>query len=224
MLLMVVSGIDGCGKTTIIQELQRRLQKEGISTLYVWLRYNHILVKPIHALCRLVGLSRRYRTDAGYVWRHEFYRSRLFCSAYIYLTWLDTWLARLKLAFKLLWRKADIVICDRWVHDILIDLVVDTRRRSLLKGRWYRRFTHILPKDTKQYLIVRNATSVATARPDSYQDRNFSFRQKLYKRLERADIVTAIDNNGEVGDTVDAILADCKEFEFKPLKSAGISN
>jgi hypothetical protein len=209
---LVISGIDGCGKTTLIQELRTRLEQEGLTTRYEWLRYNHRLVRPVHGLSRLVGLSRRYRTAGQSVWRHEFYRSRLFCSFYILLTWLDVWLGRLILAARLNSRSVDVVVCDRWVQDILVDLVVDTRRRDLLAGTWRSRFARILPPETRQYLIVRDSDRVVSSRPDVMHDVSHSFRRKLYRRLGRSPEVVVVRNNGTIEAAVDAIVRDWKSW------------
>ncbi len=212
---IVISGIDGCGKTTLIRELRNRLEREGLTTRYEWLRYNHRLVRPVHGLSRLVGLSRCYRTPDQSMWRHEFYRSRLFCSFYILLTWLDVWLGRLILAVRLRSDNVDVVVCDRWVQDILVDLAVDTRRRDLLAGTWHSRFTRILPPGVRQYLIVRDSESVVSARPDVRQDVSHSFRQKLYGRLERSPDVVVVQNNGTVEAAVDAIFGDWKSWAYR---------
>jgi hypothetical protein len=209
---IVISGIDGCGKTTLIGELRNRLEREGLTTRYEWLRYNHRLVRPVHGLSRLVGLSRPYRMGNQRIWRHEFYRSRLFCSFYISLTWLDVWLGRLLVSAGLFLRDADIVVCDRWVQDILVDLVVDTRRRDLLRGTWHSRFARILPSGTRQYLIVRDSEHVVSLRPDVMQDVSYSFRLKLYGRLERSPDVVVVRNNGTVEAAVDAIFDDWKSW------------
>jgi hypothetical protein len=207
---IVISGIDGCGKTTVIERLRRRLEQEGLTTRYEWMRYNHRLVRPIHALSRLVGLSRRYEVEGQSIWRHEFHRSRFFSSFYIFLTWLDAWLGRLLLATRLSLKQVDIVVCDRWVQDILVDLAVDTRRRSLLSGRWDRRFRRILPRGTRQYLIMRNVDAIVSARPDVRRDLSASFRQRLYRRLAKNPDLVVIRNDGMVDDTVEAIFEDWK--------------
>jgi hypothetical protein len=202
---IVISGIDGCGKTTVIGQLRDRLEQEGFTTRYEWLRYNHRLVRPVHGLSRLVGLSRRYRIDGRCVWRHEFHRSRLFSSFYILLTWLDVWLGRLLLATRLIRQNVDVVICDRWVPDILVDLAVDTRRRGLLRGKWQRRFARILPPRTRQYLVVRDSDRIVASRPDVLCDLSQSFRQRLYRRLEESTDIVVIRNNGTVEAAVETI-------------------
>jgi hypothetical protein len=209
---IVISGIDGCGKTTLIAALRNRLEREGLRTRYEWLRYNHRLVRPVHGLSRLVGLSRHYRTGDQSVWRHEFYRSRLFCSFYILLTWLDVWLGRLILAARLTSQDVDIVVCDRWVQDILVDLAVDTRRRGLFAGTWHSRFTRILPPGARQYLIVRDFDSVVSSRPDVVRDMSHSFRRRLYGRLEKSPDVVVVRNDGTVEAAVEAIWGDWKSW------------
>jgi len=209
---LVVSGIDGCGKTTVIDELRRRLEREGVTTRYEWLRYNHRLVRPIHGLSRLIGLSRRRCIDGQYVWRHEFYRSGLFSSFYILLTWLDAWLGRLMLTARLLPRKVDVVVCDRWVPDILVDLAVDTRRRRLLGGAWYARFMRIVPPASRQYLVVRDARRIVAARPDVVRDTSHSFRERLYRGFGRRASVVVVRNNGTVDAAVEAIFRDWKAW------------
>jgi len=209
---LIISGIDGCGKTTLIQQLRDRLEREGLTTRYQWLRYNHRLVRPFHGLSRLLGLSRRYRVEGRYIWRHEFHRSPGFATLYIALTWLDAWLGRLLLAATLALRNVDVVVCDRWVADILVDLAVDTRRRSLLGGAWQTRFARILPPGARQYLVVRDPDRVAVSRPDVRVDLSRSFRQRLYRRLERHPDVVVVRNDGTVDAAVETVFDDWKSW------------
>ena len=216
---IVISGIDGCGKTTIIEQLRKKLEKQGFRTHYEWMRYNHRLVKPIHGLCRLIGLSRRYEIDGKNIWRHEFYRNKLFSSFYIALTWLDVWLGRILLDARLLFKNADIVICDRWIQDIIIDLIVDTRQYSLLYKKWCPRFNRVLPVFSKQYLIIRNAKNIISARPDVNLDLSFKSRHKLYKRLMNNSDVTVINNDKTIEAAIDSILN--KWIDAYPMNSIG---
>ena len=206
---IIISGIDGSGKTTVIEGIQQELHLHGISTCYVWLRYNHILVKPVHAFCRLVGLSRKKLNGEGkLVWHHEFYRCHSFCSLYIFLTYLDTLFSRLKMRRTAAIAPADIVICDRWVYDILIDLAVDTRRPGLLYGAWLQRFKDLLPQNTRQYLIKRDTKCLLDVRPEYNRDREFLLRARIYRRLEAQPGITVIDNNRSIGDAIASILDD----------------
>ncbi len=206
---IIISGIDGSGKTTIIEALQKRLEEKGLSVFYAWMRYNHVIIKPLHAVCRLVGLSRHRQTSKGKVWRHEFYRCQLFCSVYIFLTWIDTWLGKLKLIWQLRNNHTDIIICDRWTNDILIDLAVDSRRGGLLDGKWHRRFMWILPKETKQFLIMRDKENLLACRNENREDPDFAFRLEMYNRLaDKKDKIIIVDNNKTIDQAVNCVVDD----------------
>jgi siroheme synthase len=111
---------------------------------------------------------------------------------------------------KLMLQKADVVVCDRWVPDILVDLAVDTRRRGLLRGKWQGRFARILPPGTRQYLLVRRSERILSSRPDVKRDLSRSFRRRLYRRLGRNANIVVVGNNAGVDAAVDVILGDWK--------------
>jgi hypothetical protein len=201
---LIVSGIDGSGKTTIIERLMIRLEADGIVCLYRWMRYTHIFVRPLHALAKLGGLSRRHSTPLGTVWRHEFYRFPIFAWLYIPLTWLDTWVGKARLALLVHTKKPDIIICDRWVNDILIDMAVDFRDPCLLSRTWSKRFRDIMPLEAKQFLIRRDTGAVVKTRPESIHDPGFSLRNTLYDKIS-ADLII-IENEASVDSAVDQIL------------------
>ena len=49
---LVISGIDGSGKTSVINALKEELERQGHSTQYIWMRFNHYSVKVMNALAR----------------------------------------------------------------------------------------------------------------------------------------------------------------------------
>ncbi len=93
---LVISGIDGSGKSTIIDATRRHLQQDGKNVGYIWLRFNHYLTKCMHALARIIGLSVKVQNEMGCVWQHRFYTNCFFCKLYVLATYLDSWASRLK--------------------------------------------------------------------------------------------------------------------------------
>ena len=136
---IIISGIDGSGKTSVINELQQALEHQGISVSYIWMRYNHYTVKCLNAVARLLGLSVKVHNAMGDGWEHRLYKMPWFCKIYVRCSLLDNWIAR----WKVLRLKSDIVICDRWVNDILIDLGAEGRIMDILDSKWYYRFHKI---------------------------------------------------------------------------------
>lgn len=204
MKYIVISGIDGSGKTTIIKELQDTLHRRGIKTHYIWMRYNHYFVKILNALARLLNLSVKKTYGEKKVWEHQYYKSPAFFKFYIFFAYVDNVLAACKV--KIISRKKfHYVICDRWINDIIADIGSEFRREDLLKSHWYVMFQNILPKNTVQFVITRPDRDIIEARDDNKYDTNFMARLGFYKKLGSMGNAIEIDNSGSVADSVSLI-------------------
>ena len=42
---IIISGVDGSGKTTVIEGVRAQLEAEGKTVGYIWMRYHHKLIK-----------------------------------------------------------------------------------------------------------------------------------------------------------------------------------
>jgi thymidylate kinase len=207
MKYLVISGIDGSGKTTVIEKVREYFTNENIETFYIWLRFNHYFCKGMHALARIFKLSVKKPSYRGEAWFHEFYRSKLFCAVYIRLTYLDTIIGILKLRFKLFRkRNAEYIICDRWVPDILVDLAVKTHRNDFLDTIWYQRFMRLMPDSVRLFLILRHSDKLLECRDENREDPDFLFRSQIYAELAKKKEIHVIDNNGPIEMTVQSFL------------------
>lgn len=201
---IIISGIDGSGKSTIINETKKALENEGKNVGYIWLRFNHYLTKCMHAIARILGLSVKVHNEMGSVWQHRLYKNQVFCSLYILTTYLDTWVSRLK--YDKMAKGKDVVICDRWITDILVDLATKTHRKDFLDSKWPNRFMKILPKDVRMFVVVRNTEALMDCRLENRVDPDFRFRLEIYKDLCKKDYVTVVDNNGSIENSVKQII------------------
>lgn len=199
---IIVSGVDGSGKTTVINRLKEELESRGSTVDYIWMRYSHYTVKAMNALARLIGLSVRVHNEMGDVWEHRLYKSRLFCWLYVRCSYLDNVIARRKV----LRLKADYVICDRWINDILIDLGAECRYDDILDSKWYARFHGLLPKGSYQFVIVRGRQSVLDCRVENHTNPDFPYRFALYEKLAKKPDVHVVDNNGTIGNSVGQVM------------------
>lgn len=193
--VIVISGLDGCGKTTVIDAIQAELRARNCRTRYVWLRYNHYLTKVLLAACRLLRLTEHRTLREVRIGQHHFYRSKLVSWAFIALTLLDTSIASwFAVHLPIKWSKC-VVICDRWVIDILVDLEVDTHVR-LSQGRLiYRMFTALLPSDCIVVVLERDLQLVKSARIENSVDPNFERRRALYERHRDATFARVVKND-----------------------------
>jgi hypothetical protein len=215
---LIVSGIDGSGKTSIIEAVRAALEADGLTCHYSWMRYTHVFVKPLHALARLLRLTRRYETPAGPLWRHEFYRWPQLARIYVPCAWADTLLGRHRLDRRVARDACDVVICDRWANDILIDLAVDFRDRGLVHGRWGDRIRTQMPDAAVQVVVMRDRDAILAARPESAHDPDFDLRLSLYQGLSAN--VTRISNTRRIEDAAADILALLAPVRTAPNRQA----
>jgi len=205
--IISISGVDGCGKTTVIESVRLALEVQGYRTNCVWLRYNHYLSKILHAFCRFTGLTRYEWHNGIRVGYHEFYRSTLISALAIILSFIDTLLASFFLVYipPLFTRR--VIICDRWVVDILIDLQVDTGKYLGPDSFWGRMFLKLIPGNAKCFVILRDAPMIEATRPEHAHDKNYIPRRELFNWWSTQPGCVALDNNGSVQDTVRQVLA-----------------
>ncbi len=204
---IIISGIDGSGKTTVINALTEALKADGYSTQYIWMRFNHYSVKVMNALARVLGLSVKVHNAFGDVWEHRLYKNRLFCKVYVWCSYIDNIVARRK-ALRL---NADYIICDRWVNDTLIDLGAECRIDDILDSIWYHRFQSILPENSVQFVVMRNREDVIGCRVENTTNPDFPYRYQLYEKLSTKTEVHTVDNSGAVEDSVRQVIEILKE-------------
>ena len=205
--IISISGVDGCGKTTIIEGVRSVLEVQEYKTACVWLRYNHYLTKIFHAFCRLTGFTRYEWHNGIRVGYHEFYRSTLISALAITLNFIDTLLASFFLVYIPALFTRRIIICDRWIFDILIDLQVDTGKYLGPDSFWGRIFLKLVPGNAKCFVILRDSSMIEAARPEHAYDKNYIPRRELFTKWSKNSRYIAVDNNGSVQDTVRQVLS-----------------
>lgn len=205
--IISISGVDGCGKTTVIEGVRSELETRGHKTSCVWLRYNHYLTKILHAFCRLTGLTRYEWHEGIRVGYHEFFRSTLISTLAIILNFIDTLVASFFLVYIPALFTRRIIICDRWVVDVLIDLQVDTRKYLGPDSFWGRIFLKLVPGNAKCFVILRDAAKIEVARPEHAYDKNYMPRRELFAQWSENSCCIAVDNNASVNDTVCRVLS-----------------
>lgn len=157
----------------------------------------------MHAIAKLTGLSKKETTEMGEMWLHYFYKSPLFCWFYLYCSYIDSWLVRKK-PTRL---KTDYVICDRWVNDIVIDMGSETHKLDILDSKWYKLYQRLLPKNSFQFVVIRNRKDVLNCRIENTFNKAFDYRYKLYQEIAQKSEVIKIDNTGSIENSISQVIA-----------------
>ena len=203
---IIISGVDGSGKTTVIEGVRKQLEADGKKVGYIWMRYNFKLIRLMHAIAKVTGLAYKQKTEMGEMWLHRFYNNKLFCWFYIRCSYIDNWLARKKPIALAKAQKLDYVICDRWVNDIIIDLGSETHKTDMLSSKWYHRFQTLLPKESYQFVVIRNRKDVLDCRVENTFNEAFGYRYDLYQQIVNMPEVNLVDNTGTVESSIQQVL------------------
>jgi thymidylate kinase len=199
-----VSGIDGSGKTTIIEYILKELNSQERKTRYVWLRYNHYFTKLILIICRLIRLTSYENHNGVRVGYHYFYKSKIISFLFISLTWIDTFIA----TFFTVYIPAFFgrtVVCDRWIPDILIDLAVDTHCLIDEDSKLYKFFYKLVPKSATLLMVNREFDEIYNAREEHQYDKYLNKRFNLYEELKKSGKCQIIDNTKELDSTLSQV-------------------
>ena len=188
-----ITGSDGSGKTTILNDVEKKLLAQSKKTKHVWIRSPKIISKPLMVYCRLVGLTTYKTIDGVKYGKHEFYRSP-------FVSWLFPMLQLVD--FKIKWffekrkvKSNEILLFDRFSLDTLADLMVDTKRLDLHKTNIGRAFIDLIPKNTKILIPIVDENTIRDRKKDTLHDEHLADKINTYTILSKDLVIKTIDNN-----------------------------
>jgi hypothetical protein len=202
--LIALIGPDGVGKSTFVQRFVASVIAEGGKAKRVWLRFPHIVSLPILAYCRLTGLSYYYEREGTRYGRWEMWRSRWVSCLFPWFQLVD---AVLCLVFKvhIPLRLGQTIVCDRFIHDILVDIMIGIRDDRLYDKLVGRLFLRLVPGWARVVCIDSPAEVVFKRRPSLRHDAPWQARRALYRQLSDTVEIPTVDNSQSIEVTEEAL-------------------
>jgi len=197
MILIYISGIDGCGKTTQATQIVATLNELGISAEYQWLRWEPSIVDILKIIKKLLGKNTRQNSQSSATnekadnkWsniKKQLMKSRLF--RYYWLKYASNdYYHAYKKAIKH-WR-ADIVVMDRYIFDFIVDqsinfnLSIDEMKDALSKSKISKMH------NPDHNIIINIPAEIGYKRKmDGTSVSYLLQREKLYNNLEGDDVL-----------------------------------
>jgi thymidylate kinase/predicted nucleotidyltransferase len=192
--LIYLAGADGTGKTSHAKVIVERLRRRGVRVRYVWFRWPALLSLPLLAYCRLRGLTRYRMVDGVRYGGWEFHRSRLVSALFPWLLLADTALASLARVHVHRWRGLT-VICDRFVYDVLVDLMLAVDDERLFTRAVGRLFLRLVPKDGVSVVLDAPEATLRQRKVDLRHDDCIARRRELYLSVARAYGLQVLDTS-----------------------------
>ena len=195
-LIIAVSGVDGSGKTTQIGLLEKRVKQLRPETITVWSRWRPISSLLLLALAKRLGYATVHATSSiGFVETQLSSKAGL-ASLWCFLTMLDNLLKTgLKVSIPLLLGR--VVICDRYVLDLIVETMADLHD-SPWKPRLGYKLLRLLPRPDQAFLINVDPEIAYGRKPDLPTLSHFVERVHLYNEMGRILGVQIIDGRLQV--------------------------
>lgn len=202
----MISGSDGTGKSTITESLKSTYEKNDKTVKTIWLRFNHNFAKLVNIFGRITGKSYYETYSWGKVGYHDY--NGLIGYFYIYAVLFDHLLFR-RFNRKKIFEKtnSDVLIIDRYIIDIMADLIVDTNKNELVY-KLFKKYAQVEILEAKVFILDCDYDIVISRREDIKDDKNWLKKQVAYKYLsEKLNI--QIINTGE--NSIENIIKIIKE-------------
>jgi dTMP kinase len=152
-LLITFSGLDGAGKSTQIDLLMDRLQREGLPPIYLWTRGGYTTFFE-----RLKAGLRRFSGQALPPPGHSARRAEALGKVWVRRVWLTLALLDLLRVYGLQvrwWRgRGRAVVCDRYLWDTLVDLRLHYPQELVERWWLWRLLVWATPPPDAAFLIV----------------------------------------------------------------------
>lgn len=197
--LICFIGIDGSGKTTLCKSLTNELKNRGVPSRYVYGRFLPKITAPVFKVLspfmikkntRIVTKNAQNSMKGNNILKNQII-------SYIYITGVlfDQILQiLLKVCLPSLFKKEEIVVCDRWFFDTaLLDIGVPCGYDNKRIIRFIQRFLPLFPKAHLVFLVVVPPKIAEKRKKDLWQVTELQKLQHSYLSIGKAFGAICID-------------------------------
>jgi len=213
-ILIVFTGIDGSGKTTLAKNLTLTLRKNNINAKYVYNTYRPLLLLPAISLARITLLRGKHMYNNPEGKRaQKIIRNRAVSNLYMYLVIFDyCFQTFFKVKIPLMFGK--ILICDRYVYDLVINFVAELDLSVKEMKKLLAKLFYVLPKPDMVFLVDVNE-EVAYKRKSDIPSKEFlAIRRSIYLSIANQYEMEVLDGTK----MLEKLQKDLKGAIFKCLR------
>jgi len=193
---IVISGIDGSGKTTLVSWLVKYLRSKGYRAKYVWIKSKHTFAYLISQILEPLGWQRTFRNPNGIIIsRFELYDSRFARKVWPtieFLSALPLIIFKVKLPLLLGYR----IVLDRYMIDTITSIALSTKNMKFADSFLGRLLLKMMPKGSASILLDIDLSTVLERRPDiEYSYDEIRNAIGLYRTLTRKMKSVSLDTD-----------------------------
>jgi thymidylate kinase len=175
---IIICGLDGSGKTTVIKALKNYLSTEKV--LIVWFRWRALFSYVLYIYSNIRKLYKWvYNPRVGKSFKvNEWFNDKFLKYFYPYSLIFDMLIFYFMVKIKAIILKPDVLIFDRYFIDAMVDIVYETRNPKILASVLMR-LTYALVKKADLCVVFDVNPKVAFKRKKDI----LSIEELMYKRV-----------------------------------------
>jgi thymidylate kinase len=196
--MIIISGVDGCGKSSQLDWIREELEKSGQEYVYVNLRWASYLSYIPLGLARLLGYApRKFSARANTNLIHHRYQDFwLMKAVWPPLFVIDMWIdAMFKVIIPM--KQGKVVICDRFVVDGIVDVAAMIDAPHLLDSNFAIWLLMLLPPHAENIIIDIEPETAYDRKLDVPTLDSLVSRQPLFLHLAKKMSLPVVDGNQE---------------------------
>ena len=182
--VIVITGIDGSGKTTIANLLVKHLRSKGCKTKYVWIKSLHTLAYLISRIFESQGWHRLVKNpNKIVVSRFELPRSKSAEKIWPTIEFISVlpWII-LKVNLAIFFGFT--IVADRYIIDTIVSIAMRTRNSFFVESFLGKLLLRMIPKETVILYLDADLRTVSKRRPDiEYTTDEIISQISLYRLL-----------------------------------------
>jgi thymidylate kinase len=212
--IICIIGVDGSGKTSHAKRLTSSLK--GLARArgkikYLWFGSAYFFSYPFMALCRVLGLTSVFHIAHDYEYtEHQYYKNKPIAFLWTWIQFVDTFMfvvSRISIALTFRYK----LILDRFVHDILVDLMVDIGRPDLYRALVGRLMLALVPDGTITFLFDVDENTSFRRKLDIPDRKYIAVRRQHYRSIAQYLGILEIDSSIAFDDVHEKLIAEVRQ-------------